>query len=173
MDGIKLCSVSPLYGTRGFIALGVCSIITIFWICLMPVRAMEMEPTITEPTETEEEVIDEFTDDTGAVMDDDTVSDSDGEAGPDNEEGEVASQTAGVRCTCGETIISYLESKAIMEAELEASQEPVIYQTPEEFEATPALLTRFEYESVKRLNFMQYGMLIIIGLIFILIFKKK
>lgn len=173
MSGMNYNSVSPQHRPRGLVALGVCGIITSLWLCYMPVGATEAEPIVNEPQETEEVIVDSNNDDTGTSMDGAPDDGSDSETGPDASEGEMEDSTVPIGCTCGTEIIAYLESKALMQAELEAAEEPVIYQTPEELEATPALLSRYEYEVVKRLEFLQYAALILIGLIFILIFKKK
>lgn len=173
INGKNYNSVSPQHRLRGIVALGVCGIITSLWLCYLPVGATETEPVINEPQETEEEILDSVDDDTGTIVDGDVVDDSDSESGQSSEEGEMEIPPVTVGCTCGEEIVAYFESQALMQAELDAMNEPVIYATPEEIEATPALLSRYEYEVVKRLEFVQYCALILIGLLFILIFKKK
>lgn len=173
MSGMNCNSVSPQHRPRGHIALGVCGIIAGLWLCYMPVGATENDPMVIEPQETEEEILDSNIDDTGAIVDGAPDDDADSEAGPDTPESEMEVPIVQVGCTCGEEIVAYLESKELMQAELDALNEPVMYATPEELEATPALLSRYEYEVLKRLEFMQYTALILIGLLFILIFKKK
>ena len=173
MSGMNYNSVSPQHRLRGTIALVVCGIITSLWLCYLPVGATENDPIVNEPQEMEEEVIDGNNDDAGAIVDGNTDAGTDSEAGPDNTEDEMENTSIPVGCTCGQEIIAYMESKAIMQAETDALNEPVIYETPEELEATPALLNRYEYEVIKRLEFLQYTALILIGLLFILIFKKK
>lgn len=162
--------------TRGLTALGILSII----LCLntMPVYATSIPPIDFEepeeqPEEQTEEVVDEPDDDTDTALDGDSVSDNSSEDGQIDEEVQLEVQPVEIRCTCGETIVAYMQEVAIAEAEARALAEPVTYATEEEFLSSPATVTRYEYEILKRLEFMQYGALILIGLIFILIFKKK
>lgn len=48
-----------------------------------------------------------------------------------------------------------------------------LYDTLEEFIASPVYVTRYEYEIINKLTFIQYALALLIALIFLLIFKKK
>ena len=48
-----------------------------------------------------------------------------------------------------------------------------VYDTYEEFMASPMYVTRYEYELLGRMEFIQYALAIVIALLFLLIFKKK
>lgn len=47
------------------------------------------------------------------------------------------------------------------------------YDTYEAFMESPVYVTRYEYELLNRLEFIQYALAIVIALLFLLIFKKK
>lgn len=49
----------------------------------------------------------------------------------------------------------------------------VVYDNLEEFESSPVYVDRYEYEILKRLEFIQYAAAIIIALLFLLIFRRK
>lgn len=48
-----------------------------------------------------------------------------------------------------------------------------VYDTYEAFMESPVYVTRYEYELLNRLEFIQYALAIVIALLFLLIFKKK
>ena len=48
-----------------------------------------------------------------------------------------------------------------------------LYDTYEEFMASPLYVTRYEYEILNKLEFIQYALVLLIALIFLLIFRKK
>lgn len=162
------CSLLPVFRlSRGFIALGACSIALMLNAPSIKANATEADPV--EQIEEEMEGLDNgsIDDDAGTTVDGDSDSTADGEAGQTDEEAWVPGESVQTGCSCGETLIEYFE------AQMMDSQELMQYDSLEEFEATPAQVTRYEYEILKRLEFMQYTQLILIGLIFILIFKKK
>jgi hypothetical protein len=51
--------------------------------------------------------------------------------------------------------------------------EDVVYTDLEEFEASSAYVDRFQYEILKKFEFIQYAAAIMIALLFLLLFKKK
>jgi hypothetical protein len=120
-----------------------------------------------ENTADTEDNADELIDDSGTVVvDTGTVSGGDN-LGPDSAESEVDASQDILGCTCAETLISFLEVEAASEEEIP------VYESLDEFLASPANIDRYQYEILKRLEFMQYSQMILIGLIFVLIFKKK
>lgn len=162
------CSLLPFFRfSRGFIALGACGIALILNMPSIKAYATEVDPI--EQIEKEMEGLENGStnDDTGAAVDGDSAGLDDGEAGQTDEKGTIPSESVTPGCTCGETLISYFETQ------MTDTQELTVYENLTEFEDTPAQVTRYEYEILKRLEFMQYTQLILIGLIFILIFKKK
>lgn len=162
------CSLLPFFRfSRGLIALGACGITLMLNMPSIKVYATEADPI--EQIEEEMEGLENgsINDDTGTAMDGNSVNPDNVETGQTDEEAPVPDESTATRCTCGETLIAYYEAK------LTESQELTEYEDLAEFEATPAQVSRYEYEILKRLEFMQYTQLILIGLIFILIFKKK
>ena len=162
------CSLLPVFRySRGLIALGACSIALVLNAPSIKANATEVDPVeqIEEEMEGNEDgVID---DDTDTPVDGDTDNLSDSETGQTDEEARIPGESVQTGCTCGETLIEYFETQ------MTDSQELTQYENLEEFEAAPAQVNRYEYEVLKGLEFMQYTQLILIGLIFILIFKKK
>lgn len=171
MRKLKNCSDSHNRLLRG-LALGCCY--TLFGLVIAfssglcaqaaEIPAIESETVISADMEGESV---ESVDDTNSVMDGSaTVSggDAGGQILPSDE---VDDTTTYVGCTCAETLISFLEVEAASEEEIP------VYETLEEFLASPANVDRYQYEILKRLEFMQYSQMILIGLIFVLIFKKK
>ncbi len=122
----------------------------------------QIENTADTEDETDESVNDSYT----SMVGTDTVSGGDN-TGPDSSEGEVDVSQDNLGCTCTEALISYLEVEAASEEEV------TLYTSLEEFEASPAIVDRYQYEILKRFEFLQYSQMILIGLIFVLIFKKK
>lgn len=121
-----------------------------------------------------EEILEEMEENENGIDDDasagvagDSVNSDSGEAGPDSSQGEVSDEVVQGGCSCSETLISFLSD---IEAQ---SEEITIYDNLAEFEASSVFVDRYQYELLKRLEFLQYGLVIMIGLIFVLIFKKK
>ncbi len=160
---------------RGFIS-GWCYILRESFLIMLPVLLILLPCVSTKaaslsPTEETviEEAYDEFTDDTDTSMDgSDTVSDSD-ISGQDSAPLEVVVQASDEEIEALNTIISLLSE----EDEGVPVDETPVYSSLDEFEALPVTVSRYEYEILKRLEFLQYSQVILIGLIFILIFKKK
>lgn len=97
----------------------------------------------------------------------DIVDGDSGEAGQTFTEGEMEDEVVQGGCSCAEALISFLSDVETQ------SEEITIYENLSEFEASSVLVDRYQYELLKRLEFLQYGLVIMIGLIFVLIFKKK
>lgn len=149
------------------IALGCCCM-TLILSSVMQAQAAEVVedvPDMIEPgMEDENSGAD---DDTGTPMDDGASDPDIGETGPDNPEDEVENTPSQVGCTCAETLISFFSTEMTLDEEI------IVYENLSEFEASTAVVDRYQYELLKRLEFMQYAQAIMIGLIFVLIFKKK
>lgn len=125
------------------------------------------EPEEMETIEEMEEIGDGIVAGTVAGLAGDIVDSDSGEAGQTTPESEVEDETVQVGCTCAETLISFLSEESAQ------SEEITIYENLAEFEASSVLVDRYQYELLKRLEFLQYSQVIMIGLIFVLIFKKK
>lgn len=53
------------------------------------------------------------------------------------------------------------------------SDPDLMYSDLDEFTASPIYVTRYEYEILKKLELIQYALLIMIALLFLLYFKRK
>lgn len=53
------------------------------------------------------------------------------------------------------------------------SDSEIEYSDFDEFAASPVYVTRYEYELLNRLEFIQYALVIVIALLFLLFFRKK
>ncbi len=56
---------------------------------------------------------------------------------------------------------------------LTGTDELPLYESYESFLASPVYVTRYEYEVLNKLEFIQYALAIMIALLFLLFFKKK
>lgn len=137
--------------------------VVLMLLCCMQLDAAALPSTSGE--DVIEEEVNESVDDTDTALDGSgTVSggDSSGQILPEDE---VDTEMSNELSEAFNAFISLLTE--------ESDEEIVVYESLEEFEATPASVTRYEYEVLKRLEFLQYSQAILIGLIFVLIFKKK
>lgn len=167
----KVSSASCNRLLRG-LALGCCYMVlglVIAYSCGLSAKAAEI-PTIESEIENTADLEDdtgEYIDDTDTIMDGSATVSGGDSSGPVPAPDEVDTSQTDVGCTCAETLAVLLEVDAASENEV------ITYTNLEEFEASPATVDRYEYEILKRLEFLQYSQMILIGLIFVLIFKKK
>lgn len=159
IDSSALCSRI----LRG-LALGCCCLTLLFGSVLTTYAA---EPGEDVNLDEMEDVNHDANERTGTALDDGTSNPDSGEAGQTTPESEVEDETVQNGCACTEAIISFLSEESAQ------SEEIVVYDDLAEFEASSALVDRYQYELLKRLEFLQYSQVIMIGLIFVLIFKKK
>lgn len=159
IDSSALCSRI----LRG-LALGCCCLTLLFGSVLTTYAA---EPGEDLNLDEMEDVNHDANERTGTALDDGTSNPDSGETGQDSPESEVEVSSGQVGCTCAETLISFLSTETASDEEI------IIYENLDEFEASTAFVDRYQYELLKRLEFLQYSQVIMIGLIFVLIFKKK
>jgi hypothetical protein len=68
---------------------------------------------------------------------------------------------------------SYNVSSGDYPVTLSSVSEDFVYTDLEEFESSSAYVDRFQYELIKKFEFIQYAAAIMIALLFLLLFKKK
>lgn len=69
---------------------------------------------------------------------------------------------------------SNAELRSMYDAAAAAEQETeTVYDNLQEFISQPVPVNRYEYELLSRLEFMQYGIVILIALLFLILFKRK
>ena len=135
---------------------------------VMPLEAASLP--FTSGDDVIEEETNESLDDTNTSVDG-SLTVSDGDSGGQNpSQDEMDGETSNGQIEALNETLALLNAQL---AEETAADEVVLYESLDEFVAAPATVSRYEYEILQRLEFLQYSQVILIGLIFVLIFKKK
>lgn len=80
---------------------------------------------------------------------------------------------AGTTVITGGVVLSSEAFNQLIENQASESSEEIIYDNLDEFLQQPAKVSRFEYEILKKLEYLQYAIAILIALIFLLIFRVE
>lgn len=79
----------------------------------------------------------------------------------------------GTTVVTGGIVLSSEAFNQLIENQAAESSEEFIYENLDEFLQQPAKVSRYEYEILKKLEYLQYAIAILIALIFLLIFRVE
>lgn len=79
----------------------------------------------------------------------------------------------GTTVVTGGIVLSSEAFNQLIENQAAESSEEIIYDNLDEFLQQPAKVSRYEYEILKKLEYLQYAIAILIALIFLLIFRVE
>lgn len=92
---------------------------------------------------------------------------------PGSETESTIESEAGTTVITGGVVLSSEAFNQLIENQAAESSEEIIYDNLDEFLQQPAKVSRFEYEILKKLEYLQYAIAILIALIFLLIFRVE
>lgn len=92
---------------------------------------------------------------------------------PGSESESTIESEVGTSVVTGGIVLSSEAFNQLIENQAAESSEEIIYDNLDEFLQQPAKVSRFEYEILKKLEFLQYAIAILIALIFLLIFRVE
>lgn len=156
---ITSCAVAP-----GFLwARVICASMLMLMFLFSPavVNAAEISEVTMESTESSEVEESETSESVTENLDPGTESES-----------TIESEVGTTVITGGVVLTSEAFNQLIENQALESSEE-IIYDNLDEFLQQPAKVSRFEYEILKKLEYLQYAIAILIALIFLLIFRVE
>lgn len=92
---------------------------------------------------------------------------------PGSETESTIESEAGTTVITGGVVLTSEAFNQLIENQATESSEEIIYDNLDEFLQQPAKVSRFEYEILKKLEYLQYAIAILIALIFLLIFRVE
>lgn len=153
------CAAAP-----GFLrARVICASVLMLMLLIAPAAVNAEEITVVPIESTESSVIEET----------ETSETATENLDPGSESESTIKSDVGTTVITGGIVLTSEAFNQLIENQASESSEEIIYDNLDEFLQQPAKVSRYEYEILKKLEYLQYAIAILIALIFLLIFRVE